>query len=126
MTLAAGHKLYGTIGNFFYLDSFLPVTEALRQVNDVDPNALNLNPDPGCWPNLDPGSGYIVCYQFWIFFYKKLWRKITYRTKLNRSVLKEQNKNNDTGRNLLSVWSLNGEYSSSTLHILPFIYPIFT
>ena len=76
MTLAAGHKLYGTIGNFFYLDSFLPVTEALRQVNDVDPNALNLNPDPGCWPNLDPDIW--LCYQFWIFFFfKKLWRKIT-------------------------------------------------
>ena len=23
----------------------------------VDPNTLNLDPDPGCWPNLDPDQG---------------------------------------------------------------------
>ena len=53
------------------MDSFLPVTEALRQVNVVDPNALNLNPDPGCWPKLDPGSGYMVMLSILDFFFKK-------------------------------------------------------
>ena len=28
----------------------------------VDPNTLNLDPDPGFWPNLDPDPE--LCYQF--------------------------------------------------------------
>ena len=28
----------------------------------VDPITLNSDPDPECWPNLDPNPG--VCYQF--------------------------------------------------------------
>ena len=33
--------------------------------------------------------------------------------------------NNDTGRNVYSVKSVNGEFMSSILHILPLIYSIF-
>ena len=28
----------------------------------VDPNTLNLDPDPECWPNLNPDPG--LCYKF--------------------------------------------------------------
>ena len=30
----------------------------------VDPNTLNLDPDPKLWSNLDPDPGLPVCYQF--------------------------------------------------------------
>ena len=30
----------------------------------VDPNSLNLNPDPEFWPNLDPDLGLGLCCQF--------------------------------------------------------------
>ena len=36
-------------GNYYkYVDTILAVT------SNVDPNILNLDPDPGFWPNLDP------------------------------------------------------------------------
>ena len=31
-------------------------------ISGVDPNTLNLDPDPGFWPNLDPDPG--LHYQF--------------------------------------------------------------
>ena len=34
------------------------------RVSVVDPNTLNLDPDPGFWPNPDPDPGlYLVHYQ---------------------------------------------------------------
>ena len=41
---------------------------ARANTTDVDPNTLNLDPDPGFWPNLDPDSDPApdpgLCFQF--------------------------------------------------------------
>ena len=34
-------------------------------VSVVDPNTLNLDPDPGFWPNLDPDPDLGLYNQFW-------------------------------------------------------------
>ena len=36
----------------------------------VDPNAFNVDPDPKCWPNLDPDPGYL-----YISFEKTIYKK---------------------------------------------------
>ena len=47
------HLLYNCPGDLFLVTSV------------VDPNTLNLDPDPGFWPNLDPDPDPELCYQFW-------------------------------------------------------------
>ena len=37
------------------LHKYLEKTQA--SISVVDPNTLNLDPDPGFWPNLDPDPG---------------------------------------------------------------------
>ena len=76
--------------------------------------------DPEFCPYLDPDPG-LCCYQF---------KKSTF---LKAKILSLQNfsyksykKSNGNGSNFLSVDSLNGEFLSSFLHLLPLIYDIFT
>ena len=43
----------------------------------MDPNTLNVDPDPGFWPNLDPDPG--LCYKFWknvLKTVKSIWIKM--------------------------------------------------
>ena len=41
-----------------FLHEFLNIEATVSlQASVVDPNTLNLDPDPGFWPNLDPDPG---------------------------------------------------------------------
>ena len=76
----------------------------------MDPNTLNLDTDPGFWPNIDPDADpgpdpdQGLCYQF-------------QKKKLN--LILENN-------NFLLVKSLNCEFISLILHLLPLCYLIVT
>ena len=39
-----------------------PWGHIVSSVVDRDPNVLNLDPDPGFWPNFDPNPGF--CFKF--------------------------------------------------------------
>ena len=41
-----------------------------ESVHGVDPNTLNMGPDPKLWPNLDPDPGFINFERKIIFFNK--------------------------------------------------------
>ena len=72
----------------------------------VDPDTLNFDPGPEFWPNLDPDSdpnGYVINFE-------------------------KNNKNNLflTKKRTKSDESLNGEFISEILHLLPLFHLIFT
>ena len=79
----------------------------------VDPNTVNLDPNPGFWPNLDPDPGFY--YQFW---------------KNNSKIIFLENNNYKNKMSLkdiftqLSLWIVNFYLKSYTF--LPPLYPIFT
>ena len=74
---------------------------------DPSTGTLNLDPDPGFWPNLDPYT--VLC----LFYF------------LENIFLKKLQENTGTGRHFGSVGSMNGEFLFLILHILPVIYPFF-
>ena len=53
---------YITFPNFGYFFSINQCCGGAGSV--VDPNTLNLDPDPGFWPNLDPDPWLMVMHQF--------------------------------------------------------------
>ena len=58
------HECLIKLGHSFGLLKFDTFTAGENSVSSsvVDPNTLNLDPDPEFWPNLDPDPG--LCYQF--------------------------------------------------------------
>ena len=80
----------------------------------MDPKTLNL--DPAFLLNLDPDPGFC-----------QFWRKKFKNSFFNRIFLFNYKKErNRSRRNFWSVKSMNGEFLSSILHLLPLICHIFT
>ena len=86
----------------------------------MNPNTLNLDPDTGFWPNLDPDPSYAINFKIKNSFSEKLlhlkrylYFERTLRTKCNL-------------KNFLSVESLNCEFIYKILHLSTLFYLIFT
>ena len=62
------------MGKFFYLEARKDVLYSQGSV--VDPNTLNLDPDPGFWPDLDPDPG--LFNQFWKKKFKIILEKLIF------------------------------------------------
>ena len=77
-----------------------------------NPAALNLDPDPGFLPYLNPDPG--LCFQVWIINIKKAKRKkISFK-----KIFKNNQEINGTGRNFQPVGSLNA-FSPSLIQFSP-------